>query len=88
MTDSPSLQALRIQGMRVIESAYLEQDGEPYTARRTWRERLFRRPWRPLQATRVIVPKIPYQGAVRLNSTTLVMHPAIVRTLRKAGDLS
>lgn len=70
-------------GMRVIESPYLEQDGEPYTVRRTWRERLFSRPWRPLKATRVVVPRVPYRGAYSLNATTIVMHPAVLRELRQ-----
>lgn len=70
-------------GMRVIQSSHLEQDGEPFTVRRTWRERLFGRPWRPLVSTRVVVPKVPYRGALRLNSTTLVMHPETFREMRK-----
>lgn len=75
---------MMFQGMRVIESTYLEQDGEPYTARRTWRERLFTRPWRPLVRTYTVVPRIPYQGFVQLNATTLVMHPATYRQLRES----
>ena len=70
-----------INGMRVIESVYLVQDGKPYPVRRTWRERLFSRPWRPLVATRTVIPKVPYQGAVRLNEWTIVMHPSEVLRL-------
>lgn len=74
-------------GLRVITSLFLEEDGEPVTVRRTWRERLLTRPWRPLLATRVVIPKVPYRGAVRLNATTLVMHPATLRALQKQCDL-
>ena len=75
---------MTFNGMRVIESPYLEQDGEPYEVRRSWRERLFTLPWRPFFVTRTIVPKVPYRGAVRLNATTVVMHPATLRELREA----
>jgi hypothetical protein len=74
---------LPINGMRIIESAYLEEDGEPYQVRRTWRERLFTRPWRPLVATRTVVPKVPFRGVIQLNATTLVMHPVTLRQLRE-----
>ena len=70
-------------GMRVIESVYLVEPGEPRTERRTWRERLFSRPWRPWVATKVVVPQVPHRGAVQLNATTLVMHPETLRQLRK-----
>lgn len=73
----------RFQGMRVIESAYLEEDGEPYIVRRTWRQRLFSRPWRPWQTTYTVVPKVPFRGAIQLNKTTLVMHPDTVRLVRR-----
>lgn len=73
-------------GLRIIESPYLEEDGEPVTVRRSWRERLFSRPWRPFVTTRTVIPKIPYRGAVRLNQTTIVMHPATVLELKKSLD--
>lgn len=69
-------------GMRVIESPYLTQPGTPYTVRRTWRERLFSRPWRPLVVTRTVVPQVPYDGVVKLNEHTLVMHPEMFRKLK------
>lgn len=74
--------SFRWNGMRVLTSELLEQDGEPYTVRRTWRARLFSRPWRPFVATRTIVPRVPYQGALRLDASTLVMHPVAVELLR------
>lgn len=75
-------------GMRVVESVYLEQDGDPYTVRRTWRERLFSRPWTPFVKTRIVVPRVPYAGAVQLDANTLVMHPATLHRLRESLDLS
>lgn len=85
MTDPvpvPDLLAAQFAGMRVVESVWLTQSGTPYEVRRTWRERLFTRPWRPLRATRTVVPQVPYEGAVQLNATTIAMHPAIVRKLK------
>jgi hypothetical protein len=66
-------------GMRVIESVWLTEKGEPYTVKRSWRERLFSRPWKPLVSTRTIVPDVPYRGAVQLDANTLVMHPQTLR---------
>jgi hypothetical protein len=73
-------------GKRVIESVALVQDGQPYTVRRTWRERLFSRPWRPCVSTRIVVPKVPYRGALWLDAHTVLMHPAFVRELRAELD--
>lgn len=73
-------------GLRVVESAYLEEDGDPITVHRTWLERLFSRPWRPFVKTRTVVPRIPLRGAIRLNATTIVMHPAIVNELRELTE--
>lgn len=74
--------SLLLNGMRVIESVHLEQDGEPQTIRLTWRERLLTWPWRPWIATVTFVPKVPYRGAIQLNANTLVMHPTTFRQLR------
>ena len=45
----------RLMGLRIIENPLMVEDGEPYEIRRTWRERLFSWPWRPLRATRMVV---------------------------------
>lgn len=70
--------------IRIIESSYLVEDGEPYTVKRDWWERLFSRPWHPFVSTRVVVPKIPYRGAISLDSNTVVMHPATANQLRES----
>ncbi len=69
-------------GMRIIWSEHLTQDGEPVEVRRSWRERLFSRPWQPFRATRTFIPKIPYRGALKLNESTLIMHPATWQALQ------
>lgn len=70
-------------GQRILESLYLTEAGEPYQVRRTWRERLCSRPWRPLQATKTITPHVPMKGGYQLADGTLVMHPETVRKLKE-----
>ncbi len=71
-------------GIRVIESTYLVEDGTPYQRRRTWRERFFGRPWRPWAATCTVVPKVPSREVIMLNPGTMVVHPQTLRTMRAA----
>lgn len=75
-----------LAGMRVIESEWLTEPGEPQQVRRTWRQRLCTRPWRPWKATCTVIPQVPYRGAMQLNHRTLVMHPQTLRTLRDQLD--
>jgi hypothetical protein len=70
-------------GMNVITSVYLVQNGYSYERRLSWHERLFSRPWRPFTKTKTETPKVPYQGALKLNATTLLMHPATLSTLQQ-----
>lgn len=60
-------------------------DGEPMQVRRSWRERLLTWPWRPLQSTKTVIPKVPYQGAYQIGNR-LLMHPEIAARVR-AGKL-
>lgn len=69
-------------GMRILESPYLLQKGTPIEVRRTWRERLFSLPWRPLAKTRTVVPMVPHSGAVRIDANTYVMHPETLRVFK------
>ena len=70
-------------GVRIMEDALMVEDGEPYEVCRTWRERLFSTPWRPLRTTRTAIPKVPKMDAVRLPDGTLVMHPEMMARLRE-----
>lgn len=65
-------------GLRVVESVHLVEKGQP------------RLEWVPAgrsgwQVRRVVVPLVPYPGALRLNATTVVMHPATLREWRRRG---
>ena len=71
-----------IAGMRIIENAHMVKDGEPYEVRRTWKERLFSLPWRPLLARRTVVPKVPRRAIIQLPNGALVMHPVVAEELR------
>lgn len=72
---------MEFSGLRVITSEWLTQPGDPIEVRRTWRQRLFSRPWRPFQATYTVIPQVPYQGVVMLNNRTVVMHPQVAGLL-------
>ena len=70
-------------GFKIIESEYLTEAGTPVEVVRSWRERLFSRPWRPFQRTRTVVPQVPSRQVFRINSNTLVMHPEMARKMRR-----
>ena len=69
--------------IRIIESVYLTEAGAPYELRRSWKERLFSRPWHPLKRTRTIVPQVPMKGGLQMPDGSIVMHPETARQLRK-----
>ena len=68
---------------KIIENPYLFKDGKPYTVKRTWKERLFSKPWKPLQKFKIIIPKIPDDNIFVLNGATLVGHPETIRALKE-----
>lgn len=70
-------------GIRIIESASLTESGEPCEVRRSWRERLLSRPWRPLKATRTVILQVPMKGGVMIGKNTMAMHPDTLRQLRQ-----
>ncbi len=79
----PSSLSPQFAGMRILESEYLTVDGEPVQVRRSWRERLFSRPWRPLTTTRTVVPQVPNPGLMRIDARTIVLHPETARLFRE-----
>lgn len=52
--------------------------GEPYQVRRTWKERLFSRPWRPWVRTRTVTPMKPDPRIYQSPDGYLVGHPVTV----------
>ena len=79
--DSLEFGSLKMKGLKIIQSAYLEEDGEPVKVRRTWRQRLCSRPWRPWQTSYVVIPRIPYRGVYLIGNNTVVVHPENYQTL-------
>ena len=51
--------------------------------RRTWRERLFTRPWHPLQRTKTITPQVPKRGGYFIGQNQMIVHPAFAAELRR-----
>lgn len=70
-------------GMRVILSPHLTKSGEPQRTRRSWKQRLLERPWRPWEAEDVFIPQVPMMTAIRLNANTLLMHPAMWAEIKR-----
>jgi hypothetical protein len=77
---------MTIAGMKIIESYLMTEAGEPYKVRRSWKERLFTLPWKPLQKTRTVVPQVPRKDILQMMGDTLIMHPAIAAELRRKAE--
>lgn len=65
-------------GMPVAISPHVPQYAKKkVTVRRSWRERLFSRPWRPWISTKVIEVDDPETPVVWMVDRRLMMHPAV-----------
>lgn len=67
-------------GLSIVESIHCVVDGEPIEVRRTWKERLLSWPWRPIQRTKTVISKVPYQGGYQMGNK-IIMHPEIAARL-------
>lgn len=72
---------MNINGMKIIEDINMTEEGEPYQIRRSWKERLFSRPWRPRQRMKTIVPRVPSEKCYLLGNNTIMMHPETAQKL-------
>lgn len=70
-----------MNGINIIESRYLTEPGAPVQVKRSWRTRLFSRPWQPWRATDTFTPQIPAKAGYMLDAHTMVMHPDTLRAL-------
>ena len=70
-------------GMKISECLSMVENGEPYQAKRTWKERLFSIPWQPFKSSITVVPKVPRKDAVNIRGVWF-MHPQAARALRQA----
>ena len=69
-------------GMQLLESAYMTVTKET-TVKRSWRERLLSRPWRPWKTTKIVVSQEPDPNLYRIGRTQIVGHPATIAKLKK-----
>lgn len=65
----------------IIESDLCVVERE-VTVERTWKERLFSLPWRPLRTTKVVVERHPDPMLRMLGDGIIVCHPAVAFQLR------
>lgn len=70
------------QGFKIIKNVLLTKAGEPYEVNRTWKERIFTLPWRPLQAKKLVTPQVPSDDILR-HGNKLYMHPETADKLIK-----
>lgn len=64
----------------IIKDINMTEAGEPYQVDRAWKERLFTRPWKPLQKTKSITPQVPSREC-RMMGNIIYMHPEMARAL-------
>lgn len=72
-----------IGSVKIVVSLHMIEDGDPCEVPRTWRERLFSRPWQPLMATRTVLPKRPRRDVLKMPDGSLVMHPELAEELKR-----
>ena len=73
---------MMFNGKQVFLSAYASRVVST-VVRRSWRERLFSRPWRPWRATKVVSHTEPCMFDTPLS---IVMHPVLWNQIKKAGN--
>lgn len=70
-------------GIQITESIHCLEEGDPYEKKRTWSERLFSRPWKPLTKTKTVTPMIPRKGALKIGNK-IIMHPDTAAKMRES----
>lgn len=67
-------------GINIIENPYLTEPGEPCDVKRTWKERLFTRPWNPFKSHKEIIPIVPSREIIKLGDKW-IMHPEMAKEI-------
>lgn len=79
----------KINGMKVYTSTDMVVEGPAKIVKRTWRERLLTRPFRPFQATRRVQTWAPSKEVLWMPNGSVYMHPetlsALIAEKRKAS---
>jgi hypothetical protein len=68
-------------GVKVVTSLWMTES-RTITEKRTIRERLFTRPWRPLQKTKTRTIQVPREDSIMMDGT-IVMHPATLEKFKR-----
>lgn len=71
-----------VDKITLIPSMSMVEPGEPYEVGREWKERLFTRPWRPLERTKWITPYTPKKELLCIKDVCYG-HPEIIKTLKE-----
>lgn len=70
-----------LAGITIIESVFVTEPKDIWV-RRTWRERLFSRPWQPRVGTRMETRQVPSSKGYMLDRHTLACHPDFAAELK------
>jgi len=74
-----------IKGERFIENP-LMTEASTEEVPRTWSERLFSRPWRPMKKVKYVTTQVPSRQVIRVNGNYFA-HPALIAEIVAATKL-
>lgn len=70
--------------VRFVESKYLTVQAGWRKVRRTWKERLLTRPWRPWQHHKLVAVQEPDPQIYEISPGVFIGHPVTITKLRQA----
>jgi hypothetical protein len=73
-----------LDGLAVITSWTITKKSDPIKTKRTWKERLFTKPWMPLVKSKWIVTDIPDLNTYYRMPGKIIMHPAALDGFKKS----
>lgn len=66
-------------GFKIHQNSNMLDDGPPEERVRSWKERLFTRPWKPWKKTKWVPTKVPSCTILHMPDGSLMMHPIMFR---------
>lgn len=73
-------------GMQVVTNNLLVEPDGFDIVKRTWKERIFTRPWTPLRPTKAVQRFKPSEHIYVLHGRTIVCHPYVADRIRQAAE--
>lgn len=70
--------------MKIVENPYMTVPGDPIYTKRTWKQRLFSRPWKPFNAYDITIPHVPSSTVLTVPNGQLIMHPEVAAQLKRS----